>query len=87
MPYMSRSKCMVFCPCRIKSVCTSQPNKDIFCSTIALVAVDSHMNSKGLAIGDKRKSCQPVNQNLSNELNRNIIELTLRFIHETGRFD
>ena len=27
------------------------------------------------------------NQDLSNELNRNILELTLRFIHETGRFD
>ena len=26
-------------------------------------------------------------QDLSNELNRNILELTLRFIHETGRFD
>ena len=26
-------------------------------------------------------------QHLSNDLNRNIIELTLRFIHETGRFD
>ena len=27
------------------------------------------------------------NQDLSNDLNRNILELTLRFIHETGRFD
>ena len=27
------------------------------------------------------------NQDLSNDLNRNIFELTLRFIHETGRFD
>ena len=27
------------------------------------------------------------NQDLSNELNRNILELTLRFIHNTGRFD
>ena len=26
------------------------------------------------------------NQDLSNDLNRNILELTLRFIHETGRF-
>ena len=26
-------------------------------------------------------------RDLSNELNRNILELTLRFIHETGRFD
>ena len=26
-------------------------------------------------------------QDLSNDLNRNILELTLRFIHETGRFD
>ena len=26
-------------------------------------------------------------QDLSNELKRNIPELTLRFIHETGRFD
>ena len=26
-------------------------------------------------------------QDLSNELNKNILELTLRFIHETGRFD
>ena len=26
-------------------------------------------------------------QDLSNELNRNILELTLRFIHETGRLD
>ena len=26
-------------------------------------------------------------QDLSNELNRNILELTLRFIHDTGRFD
>ena len=25
-------------------------------------------------------------QNLTNDLNKNIIELTLRFIHETGRF-
>ena len=25
-------------------------------------------------------------QDLSDELNRNILELTLRFIHETGRF-
>ena len=25
-------------------------------------------------------------QDLSNELNRNILELTLRFIHETSRF-
>ena len=24
---------------------------------------------------------------LSNDLNRSILELTLRFIHETGRFD
>ena len=27
------------------------------------------------------------NQGLSNDLNREILELTLRFIHETGRFD
>ena len=27
------------------------------------------------------------NQDLSNDLNKNILELTLRFIHETGRFD
>ena len=26
-------------------------------------------------------------QDLSNDLNRNILEMTLRFIHETGRFD
>ena len=26
-------------------------------------------------------------QDLSNDLNRNILELTLRFIHETGQFD
>ena len=26
-------------------------------------------------------------QDLSYELNRNILQLTLRFIHETGRFD
>ena len=26
-------------------------------------------------------------QDLSTELNRNILELTLRFIHDTGRFD
>ena len=26
-------------------------------------------------------------QDLSNDLNENILELTLRFIHETGRFD
>ena len=26
------------------------------------------------------------NQDLSNNLNRNILELTLRFIHETGSF-
>ena len=26
-------------------------------------------------------------QDLSNELNRNILELTLRFIHESGRLD
>ena len=27
------------------------------------------------------------NQNLFNDLNRSILDLTLRFIHETGRFD
>ena len=27
------------------------------------------------------------NQDLSNDLNRNKLEFTLRFIHETGRFD
>ena len=26
-------------------------------------------------------------QDLSNDLNKNILELTLRFIHKTGRFD
>ena len=26
-------------------------------------------------------------EDLSNELNRNVLKLTLRFIHETGRFD
>ena len=26
-------------------------------------------------------------QDLSNDMNRNILELTLRFIHETGRFE
>ena len=26
-------------------------------------------------------------QDLSNDLNKNILELTLRFIHNTGRFD
>ena len=26
-------------------------------------------------------------EDLSNEVNRNVLELTLRFIHETGRFD
>ena len=26
-------------------------------------------------------------QDLSNDLNRNILELTLRFVHEIGRFD